>query len=51
MSVIQNEKICCVVKTRFSTYHDSFISAKEERMAVTALQHELYAEVQHEKRA
>lgn len=51
MSVIQNEKICCVVKTRFSTYHDSFISAKEERMAVTALEHELYAEVQHEKRA
>ncbi|MET1079291.1 MAG: AfsA-related hotdog domain-containing protein [Pseudomonas sp.] len=51
MSVIQNETVCCVVKTRFSTYPDSFISSKEEGLARAALEQELYGEAQHEKRA
>jgi hypothetical protein len=51
MSVIQNQKICCVVKTRFSTYHDAFITAKENDLAKAAIDFELYAELHHEKRA
>ncbi|VXB94507.1 A-factor biosynthesis hotdog domain-containing protein [Pseudomonas sp. 8BK] len=51
MSVIQAQQICCVVKTKFSTYPDALIAEKEAGLAKQAILSELNPEIVHEKSA
>jgi hypothetical protein len=51
MSVMQNDQVCSVVKVGFSTYSAAFIKSKEGKLAIDAVNQELFPESANEQKA